>query len=130
MLPSAYRLHVENATGVSVDVELNIRGVQLDSSNLEPSYAGSWRTGLGATGLADGSFHNTAEQDNTADGFLLIEVEVVVSNFSGTPGGDLNVYLQPRGNDSTDWPDNGRGRLVLSRNFTSTGTYRETEKAA
>jgi len=129
MIPSKYRLQVENDNlGTTVDVEVKTKGIKRDASTLEPDHSPGWSADLGTTGLGTDSFYATAEQDNSADGFEAVEVEVVLSNFGATPndGGFVNVFLQGRGDGASDWPDNENGRFVLSFDPNSTGTFRET----
>lgn len=128
-LPSNWRLQVENnGLGTDVDVEIKVRGIQFDSSNLQPTYA-TWSSDLGFTNLTSGSFNSTAGQDNTTDGFNAVEVEVTLSNFGATPNdsGTVNVYFQGRGDGSSDWPDNGKGFVALVFDPDATGTFRDTQ---
>lgn len=129
MLPSHYRLQVENdGLGTDVDVEVKIRGAQIDSSSLNPSY-GTWSGDLGTANLANSAFASTADQDNTSDNYLGIEIEVTLSNFGATPNdaGQVVVYFQGRGGGTSDWPDDGEGFVALVFDPDAAGTFRKTQ---
>lgn len=129
-IPSHYRVQVENdGLGTDVDVEVKTRGIEISSSDLTQTY-GTWSADLGTTNLASGSFFATADQDNTADNFLGIELEITLSNFGATPndGGQVVIYFQGRGDGTSDWPDDGKGFVALVFDPDATGTFRQTQR--
>lgn len=128
MLPSHWRIRVENATGVSIDAEIRYQGIGIDASSLAETFA-SWSGDLGFTGLADGSFDGSGDIDNSGDGYLAATVEVVVTA-SSTPSGLVLVRFERRGRDATDWPEDGEKASILTFNLSSTGTFRKTAQVS
>lgn len=124
MLPEHYRYQAKNDTGATIDtLEIKRQGVGVSSSDLSVTY-GSWSSDIGTTSMGDGTTFETADVDNSTNGFHADNLEVVVTISGGSPDGNVTVYFQPRGDGSSDWPEDETGWAVAVLDISATGTFR------
>lgn len=134
MLGKTYRIVAQNSTGVAfgaADV-ITIKAVRWNISstgarNAEASEATLTAAGAGNS-LAIGGFVATATQDNTAASTFWFggEFKFTVTISTATPNGNVNFYMQQSTDGGTTWPDNGKGEMIKSINFTATGTQNDS----
>jgi hypothetical protein len=123
MIAQDYRFQLENNTGQSItSYDLKVERWKVDSSNAL-SYEGTSMTALETNAtVTDGSFENTAAQDNGTNKYLGGHGHV---DFVGNASADgiVVVRLQYSHDGGTSWPTDGDGIAIASWHVTDASTY-------
>ncbi len=133
MLPSNYRIQVQNATNAAMaagdTITVNVRRVQIVSGALvnETTKTNLTPAGMGNS-LAINAYANSNSIDNsgsntTQDLKAVFEIIVVLSN--SPTSGQINVFLESSA-DNTDFGDDGSGEFLCAIPVTANGTFKRT----
>ena len=125
ILPRNYRIHVLNSTGVTIASSgIIVKGYVWDiGTDGLPNYTAKTFYTLGSS-LTHTSYGNSSAIDNTSDEKIGAEGLITVIT-TGSPSGNLTIWLQRSEDGGTTWPDNGQGSRIGQINFTAAGTKRQ-----
>lgn len=122
MLGHTYRVQAYNGTGVSCTVAVTGRRFKFDSDGAITFDTES--TEFASAAVSNGSASSGVTRDNSSDKFVGGEFTITATIGSGSPSGNVEIYVQRSTDGGTTWPSDRSGRLVASIPFSATGTKR------
>jgi hypothetical protein len=123
-LGKTWRFNVKNELTVSIptaaDVIIRGRRVKFDSTGQQTFEASDATVYSNAAAIANAAYEGGTEQDNSTAKWLGGDFSVVL-NAPASSNGRISIYYQRKINGV--WPTDGYGRLLISVDVISAGTY-------